>query len=65
MREISAKLSKNAEVKASDVTVTDAGGRKLNVKDVKSDGTTVTVTLDQDLDIRGKYAPRNHRLRFR
>ncbi len=56
MREISAKLSKNAEVKASDVTVTDAGGRKLNVKDVKSDGTTVTVTLDQDLDIRGKYA---------
>lgn len=32
MREISAKLSKNAEVKASDVTVTDAGGRKLNVR---------------------------------
>lgn len=46
MREISAKLSKNAEVKASDVTVTDAGGRKLNVKDVKSDGTTVTVTAN-------------------
>ncbi|KFI57566.1 type I pullulanase [Bifidobacterium choerinum] len=52
---IDAKLTKPADVKASDVTVTDADGNKLAVADVKTDGTVVTVTLKDDLDLTAKY----------
>ncbi|PAU69522.1 Amylopullulanase [Bifidobacterium italicum] len=52
---IDAKLTKPADVKASDVKVTDADGNKLAIADVKTDGTVVTVTLKDDLDLTAKY----------
>ncbi|WP_026645405.1 type I pullulanase [Bifidobacterium sp. AGR2158] len=52
---IDAKLTKPADVKASDVKVTDADGNAVAVADVKADGTTVTITLKDDLDLTAKY----------
>lgn len=52
---IDAKLTKPADVKASDVKVTDADGNDVAVEDVTTDGTVVTITLKDDLDLTAKY----------
>lgn len=52
---IDAKLTKPADVKASDVKVTDADGNDVAVDDVTTDGTVVTITLKDDLDLTAKY----------
>ncbi|WP_033517795.1 type I pullulanase, partial [Bifidobacterium cuniculi] len=55
--EVSAKLSRNAdEASVKDaVKLTDADGNTVEVKDVKVEGTMVTVTVAQDLDLTAKY----------
>nr|WP_242500104.1 type I pullulanase [Bifidobacterium pseudolongum] len=52
---IDAKLTKPADVKAEDVKVTDAKGNTVDIDAVKTDGTVVTVTLKDDLDLTAKY----------
>ena len=52
---IDAKLTKPADVKAEDVKVTDAKGDTVDIDAVKTDGTVVTVTLKDDLDLTAKY----------
>ena len=52
---IDTKLTKPADVKAGDVKVTDADGNAVEIDNVKTDGTVVTIMLKNDLDLAAKY----------
>ena len=55
--QLSAKLSKKVSADDLDgkISVTDAGGKSVKIKNVKTDGNKVIVTTDKDLDVRGRY----------
>ncbi len=55
--QLSAKLSKKVSADDFDgkISVTDAGGKSVKIKNVKTDGNKVIVTTDKDLDVRGRY----------
>ena len=55
--QLSAKLSKKVSADDLDgkISVTDADGKSVKIKNVKTDGNKVIVTTDKDLDVRGRY----------
>ena len=55
--QLSAKLSKKVSADDLDgkISVTDAGGKSVKIKNVKTAGNKVIVTTDKDLDVRGRY----------
>ncbi|MFC2619009.1 MAG: type I pullulanase, partial [Bifidobacterium dentium] len=55
--QLSAKLSRKVSADDLDgkISVTDAGGKSVKIKNVKTDGNKVIVTTDKDLDVRGRY----------
>ena len=55
--QLSAKLSKkvDADDLKGKITVTDADGKNVDIKSIKTDGAKVIITTDKELDVRGKY----------
>ena len=57
VNKLTARLSKKvtADELEGKVSVTDADGKAVDVKNIKTDGTKVLITTAKDLDVRGKY----------
>lgn len=57
VNKLTARLSKKvtADELEGKVSVTDADGKAVDVKNIKTDGTKVIITTAKDLDVRGKY----------
>lgn len=57
VNKLTARLSKKvtSDELEGKVSVTDADGKAVDVKNIKTDGTKVIITTAKDLDVRGKY----------